>query len=104
MKATKVLGRIKGDYVIENKITEFTIVSEAKTNNYGKMECDVLCNDVAKSSGKWQLNQQANNALIDKFQEETLNWIGKKIPIYTEKYDSGIGINVDVKKLAEVLA
>lgn len=103
VKTSVTLGRIKGSYVKDNNITEFTITTEAKTNpKYGKLECDVLCNDKAKSQGYWQLSIPANNSLCLQISEETLEWIGKKIPVTTKEYDSGLGIIVDEEKLKEL--
>ena len=101
--ATKILSRIKGDDVKAQGITELTILSVAEQNKFGKLQCRVVANDKAKTQADWQLNAQSNNALIDQFGTETAAWVGKKIPVLTKDYESGVGINVDVSKLGEIL-
>ena len=102
-EARIIISRIKGDFVKENKITELTIQSVPDFGKFGKLECTVQCNDESQTKGTWQLNAQSNNALIKKFGKQTEAWVARKVPVLTHEYDSGIGINVDEKKLEGTL-
>jgi len=104
VEAKPVHARIKGELVIENKITVFKVVSVPEYNQYQKLECKVQCNDDGKTEGLWQLNGQSTNALIAKFGKETLQWVNKSIPVTTKQFDSGIGIMVDSPKLEGIIA
>lgn len=103
VEAKPVHARIKGELVIENKINVFKIISVPEYNQYQKLECKVECDDNGKTEGIWQLNGQSTNALIAKHGKETLQWVGKSIPITTKQFDSGIGILVDTAKLEGTL-
>lgn len=103
VEAKPVHARIKGELVIENKINVFKIISVPEYNQYQKLDCKVECNDNGKTEGIWQLNGQSTNALIAKHGKETLQWVGKSVPITTKKFESGIGILVDTAKLEGTL-
>jgi hypothetical protein len=102
-KAKIIIGRINGEFIKSNNVTTLTILSVPDYGKFEKLECKVRCNDTANTQGDWQLNAQSNNALINKFQDDTEKWVTKTIPVQAHEYKSGIGINVDVAKLEGTL-
>lgn len=99
MKYTKQESEyISGTELVGIEGVVFKITSEVKDepSNFGvKPKCSV---DVTKqgvtTSRKWTLNQQNVNYFIDNFGDDSVNWIGKTVGVYTENIKGNTAIRV----------
>lgn len=94
---------VKAKYIVEKKISEFKIVTEAKyvETQYGdKLECEIVfANQQKGDPNKWTMNKTSTIALFDKFGKDTATWIEKKIPVTVSGEGDKMAIVVDKIRL-----
>jgi len=92
--------------VKEKGITVLKIITEPRDvdGDFGKkLECKVTYDGIREGSpNQWSMNKKSRNALIDKFGNDTLKWVGKLIPIETATTEKGRAIYVDEIELKKV--
>lgn len=101
----KQLGEyINGEFLKDSKIDLLTIstIPELKTGTYGdKLECSVTYQGFAQGKPyKWGMNTTCRNQLIDKYGENTDDWLNKTVPVETSITEKGRAIYIDKKALA----
>ena len=86
---------LNGEFVKQNSVTKIKILNEPKTvaTEFGeKLQCDAECNDSAKSTRKWSINNTSKNALIDLYGKDTKKWIDQTVDIDLVKSSTNIGM------------
>ena len=96
MKVEKVADSgdfLKAEFVQKHKITELKI-TDARSfeivifkgkdgkKDQEKIQCEISFSGQGKADPfKWTMNNKSRNVLIDTWQDDTDNWVNKKIPI-----------------------
>lgn len=97
---------LKGEYVKDNKIEEVTILDEGRPVNgeFGfKVETKVKYKnqkDEDPDSLSW--NKTSAKILEKFFGRDTLNWVGKTVPIEVSRTEKGYAIYPDEKLMEKV--
>ena len=94
---------INGEFLKDNKIDLLTIstIPVMTSSSFGdKLECSVTYTGFAQGKPyKWSMNTTCRNQLIDKYGENTDDWLNKIIPVETSITEKGRAIYIDKKAL-----